>query len=76
MRRLQINGVGAILDYAAESEAEDGFSSQAPSDMAAYHETNTVALLSSITSAAKVADDSAEPFVALKVSTRRPRWRE
>ena len=72
MQRLQINGIGAILDYAAESEAEGGLSTGSSSqaaEMAAYHESNTAALLSSITSAAKVADDGAEPFVALKVST-------
>ncbi len=72
MQRLQTNGIGAILDYAAESEAEGGLSTGSSSqaaEMAAYHESNTAALLSSITSAAKVADDGAEPFVALKVST-------
>ncbi len=71
MQRLQTNGIGAILDYAAESEAEGGLStcsSSQAAEMAAYHESNTAALLSSITSAAKVADDGAEPFVALKVS--------
>ncbi len=68
MQRLQINGVGAILDFAAESEAEGGFSKK---DMAAYHESNTAALLSSIASAAKMADDGAEPFVAFKVPARR-----
>ncbi len=74
MQRLKANGVGAILDFAAESEAEGGSSTNPTTvpSMTVYHESNTAALLSSISSAAKVqADDTAEPFIALKVTTRR-----
>ena len=73
VQKLQSHGVGAILDYAAEAEVESGpkIFSTSPSVKAAYHESNTAALMSSITSAAKVqARDHADRFAALKVRCR------
>ena len=75
VKKLKGHGVGAILDYAAESELESGPAMFGQSDAAkeAYHESNTKALMSSIISAAKVESGGhTERFAALKVKSESP----